>query len=398
MSLLLDALKEAEARKRAPREAPSPRSPDTDGALALVEDPPEMAILEQSTPAPRPAPPVSESVRSTSEPPLAVVVPGRSSRRLTALIGLVGALLLTLGFFAIYEALRSGAPEPVMPAVPIGSTDSRFELPAHGAADRDAADAERAGTSKGTARRPAAQPHTSAVRLPGAASSRPPPRESATAAAPPPRGRGALDVDGAPTAGQPLRIARRGDPLAEAYAAVHAGELDRARELYASVLTRQPGQPDAELGLAVIAHAQGQDREAMRGYQRVLESIPDQPRAWAGLAELAGASEASALESRLRQLLAARPAAPLHFALGNLLARQQRWSDAQVEFFEAAALAPQVADYAFNLAVSLDRLGKSSAAASYYDRALELAGERGAAGFDVDAARARRAALAEVRQ
>jgi predicted RNA polymerase sigma factor len=48
--------------------------------------------------------------------------------------------------------------------------------------------------------------------------------------------------------------------------------------------------------------------------------------------------------------------------------------------------------------VALDRLGKTSAAASYYDRALELAGEHGAAGFYVDAARSRRAALAEVRQ
>lgn len=398
MSLLLDALKEAEARKRAAHEAPPSRTPDAEGALALAEDPSELAILESGTPAPRPAPPVSETARPASEPPLTVPVPGRASRRLTALIGLAGALVLALGSVAVYEAMQDLTAEPVIPAAPLGRVDGSLDPSARGDTDRDASATMPAGGPSDAPPAPAVRTPMSAARSPGTAARRAAPREFAPAAARPSRGIGATDVAGAPTVRQPLRVERRGDPLAEAFAAVQAGELGRARELYASVLASEPGQPDAELGLAVIAHAQGDAREALRGYQRVLESVPDHPRAWAGLAELTGAGEAAALESRLRQLLAARPAASLHFALGNLLARQKRWSDAQVEFFEATALAPQVADYAFNLAVALDHLGKTSAAASYYDRALELAGARGAAGFDLAAARSRRAALDEVRR
>ena len=42
--------------------------------------------------------------------------------------------------------------------------------------------------------------------------------------------------------------------------------------------------------------------------------------------------------------------------LGNQLAQQGRWSEAQQEYFKAFASEPDNADFAYNLAVSLDHL------------------------------------------
>ena len=49
---------------------------------------------------------------------------------------------------------------------------------------------------------------------------------------------------------------------------------------------------------------------------------------------------------------------------------QQRWSEAQSAYFNALQLAKTDPDYAYNLAVSLEHLGKPEAAIAYYQRAL----------------------------
>jgi uncharacterized protein HemY len=121
----------------------------------------------------------------------------------------------------------------------------------------------------------------------------------------------------------------------------------------------------------------------------VLALRPGDPQAWAGLADLTGDGELEAMESRLRSLIASRPDPALHFALGNIVSRQSRWAEAQESYFAAASGAPQNADYAFNLAVALDQLGKGRAAIPYYARALALAADERAVQFDADAARAR---------
>ncbi|MPN55938.1 hypothetical protein SDC9_203622 [bioreactor metagenome] len=84
--------------------------------------------------------------------------------------------------------------------------------------------------------------------------------------------------------------------------------------------------------------------------------------------------------------------APLLFALGNLYARQARWSEAQQAYFQAYAADPENPDFIFNVAVSLDHLRKSKLAAQYYQMAL-TAGESRAAGFDRNQVRSRLAEL-----
>jgi Flp pilus assembly protein TadD len=186
-----------------------------------------------------------------------------------------------------------------------------------------------------------------------------------------------------------LEIAGRPSPLPAAYAALRAGDLALAERLYTQTLAGEPDQPDAHLGLAVLAQGRGDDAAAIRHYRAVLVTVPDHPRVWSGLAALVGSGELVSMESKLRSLIAARPAAALHFALGNVLARQGRWAEAQQGFFAASAADPQNADYAFNLAVSLDRIGKASAARPYYERAASLAEAGAPAQFQPAVARQR---------
>lgn len=177
--------------------------------------------------------------------------------------------------------------------------------------------------------------------------------------------------------------------LDRAYDDWQAGRVDEAQRAYEQVLRRDPRNADALLGLAAVAVRQGRYERAQSLYLRVLESDPADATAQAALINLQGGGDGGQSESRLKTLLAAQPdAAALHFALGNLYARQRRWSEAQQEYFQAYALEPDNADHLFNVAVSLDHLRQGKLALQYYRMALGAA-DASRAAFDRNAARQR---------
>lgn len=196
-----------------------------------------------------------------------------------------------------------------------------------------------------------------------------------------------------------LRITRRSRPnpthsrLVQAYEAFQRGDDSRAMQLYARVLAREPRNRDALLGAAAV-HMRGRDLTRAAGYYaELLRVSPRDPAALAGLIAIAPDLDPASGESRIKTLLAAHPDdANLHFTLGNLYAAQQRWPEAQQAYFEASRLDAGNPDYAFNLAVSLDRLSQRRAALEWYRRAGELARERPAS-FEAASASRRIAAL-----
>jgi Flp pilus assembly protein TadD len=180
------------------------------------------------------------------------------------------------------------------------------------------------------------------------------------------------------------------DPLVEqGYQAFQRNDLAAARDSYQKALTREPNNRDALLGLAAIDLRNGQLESAEFRYRKLLEIDPRDSQAVAGLVALRGRSDPVASESRLKTLIAGQPeAAQLHFSLGNQYAQQSRWREAQAAFFKAHSIDPENADYAFNLAVSLDQLHQKTPALTYYQRAIALADKR-AASFDPAQARLR---------
>ena len=191
----------------------------------------------------------------------------------------------------------------------------------------------------------------------------------------------------------PIRLSTRqpkaNPTLERAYQALQADQAGDARRDYEQVLRTDARNVDALLGLAILSARQGKTDEASEFYRRSLEADPKNLNALAGLINLRGQADPGLSESRLKTLLASQPdSSALNFALGNLQAGQNRWSEAQQAYFRAYSVEPNNADYLYNLAVSLDHLHQNKLAAQYYQNALDAAGTRSSV-FDKNAIKRR---------
>jgi tetratricopeptide (TPR) repeat protein len=193
---------------------------------------------------------------------------------------------------------------------------------------------------------------------------------------------------------KPLNVTHTQEPdsidliLIGAYQAYQNGDYATAWQRYRMAYTQDPKNRDALLGLAVIAQRQKQDDTALHYYRQVLQLNPRDPVARAALLTFGGNDPASK-ESSLKQLISQQPdSAVLYFALGNQYAGQLRWPDAQQAYFNALAIEPANALFAFSLATSLDHLGQHKAALNYYRQALQF-DTTGHAGFDREQAQRR---------
>lgn len=287
------------------------------------------------------------------------------------------------------EEASSGQPQPTQPV--------------DGASDATSAPVSRSGTDRVAAAPPRqTAPEKDSVTLTGDAgtTSAQAPRPQATtpvrrAAPGKPAEAPASAAPGAAPASANLSIARREQSapidvlLQRGYRAYQGGRIEEARLAYADALRLDARNRDALLGAAAVAFVGGDTALAVGLYQRLLTLDPRDPAAVIGLQALGKQADPARLESELRSLLQQSPdSAPLHFALGGVYSRQQRWAEAQQAYFNAYRVAPANPDYLYNLAVSLDNLGKRGAAAGFYRQALQAA--RGQlSSFDQAAALAR---------
>lgn len=182
--------------------------------------------------------------------------------------------------------------------------------------------------------------------------------------------------------------------LTTAYEAFNAGDDMTAQAAYRRVLQADVRNTDALLGMAAVALRQGRGNDAMGWYGKVLEIEPRNSFAQSAMASLRGRVDPVSSESRIKNLIAVQPdAAHLHAALGGLYADHSQWPQAQQAYFEAHRLDAANAEHAFNLAVSLDQLGKATLALQYYRQALSLLGNNSVAAIDRTALESRIAQL-----
>jgi tetratricopeptide (TPR) repeat protein len=425
MSLLLDALKKAEIAKQiakaessaqpaAPEAAPAESSqrvftreklPDITQPIEILSDDlpssgqkapetptarPELSLQEPETfvPAAQTAPSTAGSeypgARTQAEQLFQVKEMDYNPRRpFYFTLGALGLVALAYGGYVWwqmqphYSVAPVAAQAPVIASAPVATAPASAQAPSAAAAPTQIPQGA-APASTGVAVIPPIQP----VR----ARQRPPQAVGAPAPAPAPAAQ--VQAEGPPIAVNVPILAV--DPLVEqGYQAFQRNDLAAARESYQKALTREPNNRDALLGLAAIDVRNGQLESADFRYRKLLEIDPRDSQAVAGLVALRGRLDPVASESRLKTLIAGQPeAAHLHFSLGNQYAHQSRWNEAQAAFFKAYSIDPENADYAFNLAVSLDQLRQKKAALDYYQRALALVDKR-AASFDPTRARLR---------
>jgi Flp pilus assembly protein TadD len=164
-----------------------------------------------------------------------------------------------------------------------------------------------------------------------------------------------------------------GDLLRQAYFAFNQGNYQISAGLYRQAIAEEPKNRDALLGLAAIAIKQQRYEFARQKYLQLRRLNPKDSIAIAGLSSVQGKINAELNISDLKFMLHEQPAAAhLYFALGSIYAGQQKWAQAQAEFFSAWSAENTNADYAFNLAVSLDQLGKKTQARQLYKLSLKL--------------------------
>lgn len=166
--------------------------------------------------------------------------------------------------------------------------------------------------------------------------------------------------------------------LSAAKQALETGNLADAENAYRRALAKSPGNVTAMSALANVLVQQGNTQEAQALFVETLQKDPENLTAKAGLINLSAANPSNlSAGSELKQLLTEHPQeAYLHASLGNFHARRNEWPSAQASYFEAFALDPENPDYAFNLAVGLDQIGKPDIAINYYEKAIKLIGQR----------------------
>lgn len=170
--------------------------------------------------------------------------------------------------------------------------------------------------------------------------------------------------------------------LRQAFKAYQTGDYDVASLFYRDILKDEPDNRDAHLGLAAIA-INNQDRKAAYShYVHLVELDPLDTLAMSSLIALSNSADPVKDESAVKLLIQRDGSVSyLHFLLGNIYAKQNRWSNAQESFFDAHRLDSDNSDYALNLAISLDQLGQYKTALDYYKSALALS-SNSVSGFD----------------
>jgi Flp pilus assembly protein TadD len=197
-----------------------------------------------------------------------------------------------------------------------------------------------------------------------------------------------------------VQRAEKRDPVSEAlesgWQAYQGKDYQKSKSEYEKVLDKEPHNHDALLGIAAVSLQLQDINTAREIYLQLLERDPRDPHAHAGLANIAQTEGASLSESKLKQLIEHRPDdAHLQFALGALYVQKQNWPGAQQAFFNAWKGDPDNPDYAYNLAVSLDHIGKRREAKAFYEDSIKLATGKHIS-FSTDAVKNRLASLGAV--
>ncbi|MDH3342967.1 MAG: tetratricopeptide repeat protein, partial [Gammaproteobacteria bacterium] len=165
--------------------------------------------------------------------------------------------------------------------------------------------------------------------------------------------------------------------LKNAWIAYNKSDYSVASRDYEKVLRQEPKNRDALLGVAAIAVKNSNYKKASASYELLLKLNPRDQLAMSAMVNINKLTSSVQDESQLKFMLQQQPSAThLNFALGNYYAKKSQWPEAQSEYFKAWQGDSQNADYTYNLAVSLDQIGKPKQALRFYKDSLLFANDK----------------------
>jgi Tfp pilus assembly protein PilF len=161
------------------------------------------------------------------------------------------------------------------------------------------------------------------------------------------------------------------EAIAEARAALKAGNVERAGEIAAAILRRDPSNLDALEIQALVAIDRGDDAAAEQALRAAIALAPDRRWPYGDLARLLlGQGRDEEAEAVARAALAADEAnADAHAMLATLLARREMLVPAAAHFERAMALVGAHPDLQLGLGRALLRQGKLGAARPLHEAA-----------------------------
>lgn len=161
-----------------------------------------------------------------------------------------------------------------------------------------------------------------------------------------------------------------------AYDAYRQRDFSLAEKHYMEALEIEPNHRDGLAGVAAVYLRTNRTERAVAAYEKLLAIDPRNTVAAATILAIRSDEADWEIESELKLLLQRFPDSHhLHNALGSVYVEHEKWPDAKHEFLSAHMLEPENADYSYNAAVCLDRMGQQAAAQNYYKIALETATE-----------------------
>ena len=163
-----------------------------------------------------------------------------------------------------------------------------------------------------------------------------------------------------------------------AVAGYERGDFDVAENGFRTILAAHPNHVNAMIGLAKVHSSRGNVRIALNTLLRAVDLQPSNPLVISELVALQTDSDQQLLdEKRLSRMLGntndRNIEARLHFLLGGIYARQERWFEAREVFSYAHQADRDNPDYAYNLAVVHDFLNNPEEAIIMYRMAIDLA-------------------------
>lgn len=161
--------------------------------------------------------------------------------------------------------------------------------------------------------------------------------------------------------------------IQDAYDAFLTGNIEAALFYYQEAIKKHPENRDAMFGVAVCYQMLGQNDDAIREYTRILKDNPEDQQSINNLIVLISGMDPQRAINELGKMAIKNPNSSfIQAQIGTIQSSMKNYDKAILHLGNAIAIEPSNPVYAYNLAVTLDKMKKYCEAYEYYKHSSAL--------------------------